>query len=99
MPVTATAIADYQGFSSLAKFSQKITAQPAAVVAPAAATQTFTVPGLKEGYITLVEMPDIETGLVKLQAWCAANDVLSITFQATAGDVTPASQAIYIMQL
>lgn len=99
MAITPSALATYASFAAVPKFTRKITFTPDAVVAPTPVTQTVTIAGLQTGLVTLVEMPEITGGLILLAAFCAAADTLSLVFWASTGDVTPASQPLYVVQI
>lgn len=91
-------MADYQGSSGML-FSEKVTIDPSTVTAGNVSRETFAVTGLKTGRVTKVEMPSIEAGLFKLDAFCAANGVLTIDlFNPTGSNINPASQTIYVQQ-
>lgn len=91
---------DYASFAGTPKFSVQLAIDPSNVPLGQVSVETFTVTGLKTGLLTLVEMPSIETGLVLVQGYCAANNVLTLViWNPSTGAVNPASQTIYVVQI
>lgn len=90
----------YASFASVPKFSEQVVLDPSNVPAGQVSVETFAVPGLKTGLITLAEAPSLETGLVLVNAYCAANNVLTLViWNPSVAAVNGASQTVYVVQI
>ena len=93
-------MAQFRSFSSVPKFSDTATLNPANIPAGQTSVETFTVTGLKTNNITLVEAPSLETGVSLISARCSANDTLELVFwNYSGGAVNPASQDFLVVQI
>ena len=93
-------MSNFQSFSSVPKFVQKVALNPSNVPAGGVIVETFTVNGLRAGMIPVVHAPSLEAGVTLISSRITAANTLELTFQNnTGGDINPASQNFEILGL
>jgi len=80
-------------------FSEMLNVQPGPIDGTTVSKQTFYLYGLDADGLVLVNSPQLEDGLIVIQALVPAKDTITLWIWNTTGDIiTPAAQNFYVYQ-